>query len=507
MAAMVDKMGAAEAPKVVRCRPSGSLWAVALVFAGMAIGIVALDQASPHPAAGVNFVWMMVLAGILFIPAVIGVIWLVRSVVIADDNGLRWRGLHGWRFAAWDEVTDYYDNVIQGTSKKAFVVETAAGHVVRSAGSWTKIDYLRRVVQSNATGARAKSVQTLGSRGDVDLPRTFDYRNANTAMMRWIIPALWVALCALMVERSFALYGGYTKYGWSSGVSTLAWKVALHIAVNGVLIGLFTFIWRSTKRRLNQRITANRDGLLFEDGAASQFMSWDEVTSYAIISDPAVRLVDTPVNAVMSARHRIMFDRNLNDAAALAEIIARNAVNAATKRWRTDTDDAFGGIAARWTGGCEGMGDRVYHYRNRSGRVMLVWSPLGLAVIALVPALARIQLGPSPASPADIIFVAVFTTVIVLGAFWFCAVYRTASIRTGDRGITQQTPLGSRFIAWDDIKGYRPDPWQQHGFVVIGSRVKIRFGELITDIGELKDEIPRRAINSRNKTWESDVSK
>ena len=80
--------------------------------------------------------------------------------------------------------------------------------------------------------------------------------------------------------------------------------------------------------------------------------------------------------------------------------------------------------------------------------------------------------------------------------------YFCASVRISSRGIAQFTPFGRRFIPWTDVREYcQPDDSSIVSVVAAGAR--IRFWAGIADIEELKDEIARRAVSSRNKGWET----
>jgi hypothetical protein len=81
--------------------------------------------------------------------------------------------------------------------------------------------------------------------------------------------------------------------------------------------------------------------------------------------------------------------------------------------------------------------------------------------------------------------------------------YLRSSVAVDATGITQYRVLGSRWIAWSDVVAYGQD-WR--GFHVDGAEGgAIRFWMHAADVAELKEEIGRRSVNSRNREWSRSV--
>ena len=150
------------------------------------------------------------------------------------------------------------------------------------------------------------------------------------------------------------------------------------------------------------------------------------------------------------------FLSSLGNAALLQAIIPRFATGAAGSEWRSRvSDEALGGEAARWTGGKSGVGSRFYHYRTRSRRAAL----FGGAVLcgALVLIVVCILLGWLPATtPAGAALAGVVWTAILLIGL---RAYLGNGIAADEKGLTQRTVFGSRFLAWEQVQGCKVTPF------------------------------------------------
>jgi hypothetical protein len=104
---------------------------------------------------------------------------------------------------------------------------------------------------------------------------------------------------------------------------------------------------------------------------------------------------------------------------------------------------------------------------------------------------------PHPNDPSPI-ETGMFLAPYVLGALAMAWHYRCDAIVVNDEGITKFSARGIRSIAWPEVESYR---YSGSGAVLRGGGTVISFSETITGFPDLFREIPRRAVNSRNKTW------
>ena len=78
-----------------------------------------------------------------------------------------------------------------------------------------------------------------------------------------------------------------------------------------------------------------------------------------------------------------------------------------------------------------------------------------------------------------------------------------ASIQVDASGITQRAIFGPRRLRWEQVERFYISGGDAFKFGnVVGAGTRIRFWIGIADLEELKAEIARRAVNSRNRTWD-----
>ena len=108
-----------------------------------------------------------------------------------------------------------------------------------------------------------------------------------------------------------------------------------------------------------------------------------------------------------------------------------------------------------------------------------------------------------PLTRQDIVFDYFFIASLNLLALAVIVLYDTAWIKTDSLGITQHTLGVCRFLRWEQVERFHMsgDALFKFGNVV-GAGTRIRFWIGIADLEELKAEIARRAVNSRNRTWD-----
>ena len=80
---------------------------------------------------------------------------------------------------------------------------------------------------------------------------------------------------------------------------------------------------------------------------------------------------------------------------------------------------------------------------------------------------------------------------------------RWRAIQVDASGITQRAIFGPRRLRWEQVERFYISGGDAFKFGnVVGAGTRIRFWIGIADLEELKAEIARRAVNSRNRTWD-----
>ena len=166
--------------RVVTCRPNQKNWLAAIFFAGFGLlWMQVLFQPPRFPSrpdahtVGISFFFI---GSIILTYALFGIAFLLRACVIADDRGLRWRVLGGWKAASWEEVTDYYDlprqyvrrdqrsteqNTLKSVQGMAIVTKYNKFQLY---SDWTNVSTLREFVTDHATEARVTKWDIIGAR-------------------------------------------------------------------------------------------------------------------------------------------------------------------------------------------------------------------------------------------------------------------------------------------------------------------------------------------------------
>ena len=479
-------------PEIVVCRPDKGCWAFVVIFGfvGLLMPLLALF-AAPHDAT----LWCM--TGLAFasfgVPAVLFAIWIVRGYVIADNAGLRCRGLGGWRTTPWDGISDYCEKVPSAKShSRWYVVEVQCGKLTLRGDYWSKADVMCAVIAQRSTAARAKKWAVLGTRPELDWPRTFDYDNAenrSTKVFIRVTALFFAGLAVWLVTQSCRNFSLGLGWGLASVGLALLLGMALLLFVSFPLLMV-----QDTERRRTQSIMVSHEGLLYSDGGQRITMLWEEIADYSLKGFGIWQSISQ--YHIGGRKNAIIFTPAIHESHILKSIISDNAVNVPAKSWYASYDDVLGGKASRWSSGSEGVGERVYHYRSRSLRAMLLFpTVLAFVPLLLVP-LASMGLMPKPNWVPDTLFCGF--------ALWGWWRYSVAHIQVDASGITQRAIFGHRRLRWEQVEYFymsgSDGPFTFGN--VVGAGTRIRFWIGIADLEELKAEIARRAVNSRSRTWD-----
>jgi hypothetical protein len=490
----------------LRCHPRRVYWAYIVFLGGMGLLPIFLQSiaADPtikgyHEPVGV-WLGLIFMSAFFLVPAALFTIWLLRACIIADAHGLRWRGLFGsWRSMAWAEITEYYIRYEPYRSSEPLIVE-APGRQMKFDKDWSDMTSLRTVIQTQATSALAHDWGIQGTRLEDDWPRVFSY---NLKRSRYaVLPVLLIvllftipSLCWLMpdVFRAYQANGSLWDALPSAVLPLFFLSMAAFLIVSQVEDAIAGLRWAE------QRIVVDPKGITYGVGDEKAEFAWKEITDYYIRHTggwrPGVEYV------IKTASGDIRFSPGLKDAALLKATVRRYVTAANGRDWRYAQDpNTLGGVAAKWSGGREGVGQRIYHYRTGLSRAYL----FGLVAFAVTLLLEigierRYEIAPLNNAPAGIHI----ADALLLLYVWSLWRYRTAQIRTDADGVWQYTVLGRRFLAWPDVQDYcLTGPEGNFGNVVGSDRRHLWFWNGIADSDELKEEIARRAVHCQGQAWE-----
>jgi hypothetical protein len=484
----------------VCCRPPVLNWVFVVLCAPTGVmmwfGAHSPNKAGSPSASDVAIVQAIAVALLLMVAVLAA--WQTRARIVADAGGLRWRLFGGWKSARWEEVWDFYDRLpSQAQGQRSLfwaVIKTAAGGV-RFSNDWTDAIALREQVARLATNAAMQQWDLLGSRPCDLWPRVFRYDTwQNIWTPRVLLKLALTALGYLLTPPLQQAMSQAGQVGWGVTLAGLGVYVLL-IASMGAFFLMPLAQYRAAGRRKAERITADLNGIVFEDGARRVEAAWADVTGYGIGPGPgafAVRYV------VETRQGDFDFLATLSDATLLQAIIRRYAEDAGDKEWRARVDpEVLGGEAARWSGGRVGVGARVYHYRKRANRAVL-WAPLVFGLTCGFLSWAAWQGLLPGAQAAGLVCVAVGCGLVFLGG-WYA--YRVRRMETDEDGLTWITPLGRRRLAWGQVEDY----WligEYNNGIVQGRGERLGFSRGIVGYEELKEEIARLATECGGKAWE-----
>lgn len=482
----------------VRVRPDKGNWGVVALFGVFSLFPLALFLSPRGMTIGQIWVpiggWEMM----TLVPALLLGVWQARAVVVANDEGLRWRGMGGWREAHWSDVTDYYEKVV-AKAKPILIIETKAGQVRLGRNLWPEAPELRALVARQATTAKAQEWGVLGTRPDVDWPRVFDYNTMDNRFLSILLPVSVVLVVGyLLWIVSPGAVRTAAGLGWGWGLATFAIG-GFGILPFGLFLAVFFRLQRATRRRKNQRLTLTRDGVLYEDQQDKVEAPWRDISDlyFARGKELSYHCV------VVSRQGTFNFSPHIKDSAVLRRAFSTFATALPEAKWRTTESDVLGAETSRWASRCEGVGRRIYPYRTRTNRALLFLPTIfGLAPMLSV-LLTQWTGGVVKGNPGFAYGITLLLGIPALLGWWR---YWMAGIETDDMGITQRTLFGSRFLAWDKVEDYGKRGSDIFVFgVVQGAKTHVWFWLLIADVEELKAEIVRRARNSRNQTWDKDA--
>ena len=484
----------------VVCRPgkAAAVWGILLGIMAFYCALFAVLGLLTGPGTRSLTVAMAACFVVSLLGILPAIVWARRGAIIADETGLRWRGLGAWKSASWDEVRDYYERLPpqnKGSRISYRTIKTAAGRL-NVTSQWTNADALCTCVELRATASAAREWGVLGTRPCDPWPRVFRYDTwQNIWTPRLLIKLMGFGLTFLLAKplTQAAALAGFVSWPMKIGLfGPVLVLVFLLLPMPLVLLSQY----QATGRRKAERITTDLCGIVFEDKARRVEAAWSEVTGYQITAGSGAVFTCCRVETKSGD---FDFLSTLSDFLILREIIQRYAEDASDKEWKHRiSPEALGGEAACWSGGQMGVGARVFHYRTRSHRALLLGGVvLLLSMCAVLPVIIVLSPGNPPPFPLD----ALFALASVLGLLYGWRLYRHGGVHLDDDGLTQFAPLGQTRIAWAQVRDFYIGG---EGSSVVEGRDgrRIRFSSMIVGREELMAETARRAAGCGRTVWE-----
>lgn len=478
---------------IFTCRPVASAWGLVLMLlllGGMLAALGAFEEGGSEQPSDTAFA--VGLGLLLCLGGIAVAVWAVRAQVRADAEGIRWRGMGRWRFAPWDQITDYYETFGQSgrqiTTK--LVVEFSGSPRKLNLGTkaWTCLDPLKQAVQERALEARTREWGLLGLRAVDPQRHIFHYdtkanRNdlkfAGFYLVLLVGGTLYLLLSApASLPESFRVYGPALTLAsillfltpWA-GQSLLVWLILVPRV-------------REWRRRRYEQIAIAPDRLAFESGGHRSQMEWDQVAR--LVKSRKMSVIEHRVELTDSAS--VTFTNQISE----APLVAQAMEDRSGLSWKTDhQEDRLRG-SEYWTGGATGVGARVFTYRGRDARALLwlIWFVLGLML--LVPWLAqhmnedvhsRVLLPP--------------TLPWLAGCLYATWRYYAGRIWLDSTGIYGKSLRGVVSIPWGEVVLYGPagSGFSDH-LLVKGENASLRIHGLLPSIDDLQEEIKARAVNA-----------
>lgn len=421
---------------------------------------------------------------------------LIRCCVIADKDGLHWRGMFGRKSCAWPQVQNYY---YSGGVNADFWVETAAGKV--RLNNLTHLALLRQTIQERAQWSKSREWEEQNQKTNSNPISVETFKTECKSVSGDLFSVAVLAglvfwyVCNIGLTKALQV----TQSVLSLGPLLLLSVVAPCVVGLCLMIGGPIMQWPLTRAcvaRKNQSITLSDSGITWRDAATAQEIqaNWEDITDFYVtdipgwIKHPVLCVVETKRGTfdflwgkptATSGRSRLMLQ--------IQQYCARHELR---KQWRYRSDESK--AVERKV--------RLYTHRNRVGAFsLLVIASVVLAVF--LPTLFQYfgLLAPIPAGRGIPPAVDAALFLLSLGfLFWQCLGYGRCRVETGEPGLTIHTRFQKHFIAWPDILDYE----NRSGRVFVRGRDKcLSFSGPIMHWDDLKETITERAINSRTKMW------
>jgi hypothetical protein len=466
------------------CMPSHSV----LLLPGFiyAIGVVAVYSIATSPYKRPGDLLAEVVTGSLCLLLGIFIHVLIASYAKADAPGITWRVWGRTHRTRWHEVQGYYLLPTTANRIEQGSVETNTGQF-QITQVWKNASSFKSYVQTHATNAPMKQWLLRGTDPNDPRPITFNY----SMRMQWIM--LWLMVCCILCILGIGEYPAITHF--SVTVKSLgarwAWgSIAMGLVMPATLIGFVYAIWpqlRDVRNHSQESVTTSVDGITLTTPETTIHLEWQRISGLFIGDDAKGEFLYT----VESGGDTISFSQLIGNFALLKRIVEH--WTGLTWDERGENSDVFRVKQSNWVVQGSNINSKLYHYQNRPNRAFL-WIAWAIPILPVISTYLTHWIDPLAKTHLATGFICAFGLI----ALWLTWRYKAAAIVTDDRGITEFSAFGRRFIAWEDVASYRN---MEYFAMVKGKKTTLWFWQTISSTGALKEDIQKRAINSSNKEW------
>jgi hypothetical protein len=479
-----------------RFRFSRILYLVIVIWEAMGI----VFSVGAFWASAKEFWPIQILSALCFhLPCIVGVWWIERLRIDADESGLRLRGPIRTHFIAWDSIEDFGLELPSSNQHGVLppAVLVTPNRKWKLSRLWLPFDELLELVALRATQARTSQWGLIGTRDCDSEPQTFVHRDTPG----WIVAAWFVGFSLLMLLR----VGVGTSPSTASATIVSIWSAlsvwgrvgfvlcgALMIFGLPTLMVAMRFMGRRAKRRfLEQHVVATREGLELWNGPSRLSCAWREVERFEL--ETMCGSLQLPLCVVFARGQRFEWHSGIENGRLLREIVAARALNASTRDWKYASgrdEDNLRGELSLWPSGLVGVGPKRYHYGTRTNRALLFFVGALTAPFPIFSVYGRVVNGTltTPTWGDQIAFALIGGTccvVMVLGALGF---FRS-SLETDDEKMRHNSIFGVRVLKWSEI---RRVVFNGYWLEIKGDATTIRVGFLV-DMEHLLEEIERKS--------------
>lgn len=463
---MASHSGATGAAIVSRPWSGGwSLVALALCFCAMAAYIALSDP----PRTRADSISLETFAALPALVALGLSLYLLRHRVVADADGLRWRGAWtGWKSARWAEVSDFYQESpsSKSTSRR---VETRSGTLVFGAND-TCAGALAAAIAARALNAPFGVRQATGLRAG----ERFERRFATREVLGWIAASVFAALVLLTWAAFPVVFPDFWRNWQRLGqLFSPATAALIYLAPAGIVSALIAAMGTLllapplSARWSRERITATQNGLRFEKRGRVLQIEWAELRAIHLLRERA---------HFVTARG----DWEASWRPALRPLVERFAPDAVFDAEAAELDLVR---PSRQPSGAVS-----YPFRTWTSRLLLqILAPVTLMFAAFV---ALVRLTPSLEWPRDDSMWLVLTPMLAF-CLWLGRLYLRGGIALRDDGVELRGAVRDRFYAWAAIERCG----EKNGafwIAVSGRRVTLWSWNAPVSCGDVKQEIERR---------------
>jgi ABC-type amino acid transport system permease subunit len=468
-------------PEVFRL--SGGLrWLIAVTLSlFIAVGLAALFGLM-EASKGVPMSWAMRLQIPTFLgtPCAIGILWAWRSRIVADEVGLRWRGLGGEKVATWDQVEDYFITFSRfgQSASRIYMVRFQDGRKLSMDSSLAEFRRLQKIISERTTNAKNKGWLIRGQEGTLSGKIVAAYTEKEHRKHFRMAVFIVALFSAISIAIPFAPDGNGVRPPW--------WSALFGLSFAFVLTTWGSRSQRFCRRFLGQRIEADEMGFTVIDSLGEmRSCPWQRIQSIKTLPQLHFSQGNSMGWNIETESGTFPFLFQMENGHMLVAMVRQYAPQAFALTQPAPARDALAPTEKT-------DGRRTFHYRTRSNRGSLwVWFTLGVLLEGLAFYLEDLDAGYShDLPPLPIGFVGKLAALTFVGWAYGLWRYKSARLVLDGEGVTQFGLIGAKRVGYEEIGRLGAG----EGFFVQthDGRRPIRWLGNIADAHELRLELEKR---------------